>query len=275
MRRAGPGLKLFGGALAIALLALAANQQSRPQHIGVDAYPDEVEHPESQLPSDADEPAEFAFARLRYKSGGGGDFGGGYYSWGIDAPKSERQFIMGLRRLTRVHSRSVEEVVNLDDAIFQWPWIYAVEVGRWQLNPPQVNRLREYLLRGGFLMTDDFHGVREWDVFMASMSKVFPDRPMVDIPKTDSIFHVLYDLADKVQVPGIQYWDSGSISEKGGVEPHWRGIYDDHGRLMMAICHNQDNGDAWEWSDHPQYPEKYASQAYRMGINYIIYAMTH
>ena len=95
-------------------------------------------------------------------------------------------------------------------------------------------------------MTDDFHGVREWDVFMASMSKVFPDRPMVDIPKTDSIFHVLYDVADKMQVPGIQYWDSGSISEKGGVEPHWRGIYDDHGRLMMAICHNQDNGDAWE-----------------------------
>jgi len=262
-------------ALSLPLLTLGANHPPAFTHRGVEAYPDEIEHPESNLPPDADEPAEFAFARLRYQSPGS-EFGFSFASWGTDAPKAERQFIMGLRRLTRVQARSVEEVVSLDDdGIFDWPWIYAVEVGHWQLTARQAARLREYLLRGGFLMTDDFHGTREWAVFMDSMSKVFPDRPMVDIPDKDSIFHVLYDLSDKFQVPGIQYWYSGRIAEQDGFEPHWRGIYDDHGRLMMAICHNQDNGDAWEWSDHPRYPEKYASQAYRMGVNYIIYAMTH
>jgi hypothetical protein len=78
-----------------------------------------------------------------------------------------------------------------------------------------------------------------------------------------------------VQVPGIQYWYTGRIWEKDGKTPHWRAIYDDHGRVMVAICFNQDNGDAWEWADHPSYPERYTSQAYRMGINYIIYAMSH
>jgi hypothetical protein len=98
---------------------------------------------------------------------------------------------------------------------------------------------------------------------------------VVEIEDKDAIFHVLYDLDERVQVPGIQYLYSGSTSEKGGYIPHWRGIYDDRGRVMVAICFNQDNGDAWEWADSPRYPEKYASQAYRMAINYIIYSMTH
>jgi hypothetical protein len=107
------------------------------------------------------------------------------------------------------------------------------------------------------------------------MSRVFPDRPIVEIDSKDPIFHVLYDLEERVQVPGIQWLYSGSTSENGGTDPHWRGIYDDKGRVMVMICFNQDNGDAWEWADSPRYPEKWASQAYRMGINNIIYAMTH
>ncbi len=240
---------------------------------GVEDYPDEIEHPESQIPPDADERTEFAFARLRYPST---YEAAPFYSWGIDAPKADRQFVQGVRRLTRIHTRSVEQVVSLtDDRIYDWPWIYAVEVGHWNLPVDQAARLREYLLRGGFLMVDDFHGTREWEVFMETMRRVFPDREVTDIESTDAVFHVLYDLGQKFQVPGIQYWYSGRIYEKDGVEPHWRGIYDDRGRLMVAICHNQDNGDAWEWADHPRYPEKYASQAYRMGIDFIIYAFTH
>jgi hypothetical protein len=124
-------------------------------------------------------------------------------------------------------------------------------------------------------MTDDFHGSWEWDVFMASMGRVFPDRPIVEIEDKDEVFHVLYDLDERVQVPGIQYLWSGVPFEKDGVEPHWRGIYDDKGRLMVAITYNQDLGDAWEHADHPRYPEKWASIAYRVAINYIIYSMTH
>ena len=228
------------------------------------------------LPADATEKTEWAFARLRYPSARFRGYFGYRGSWTTDAPKADRQFVQGVRRLTRLHTRSVEQTVDLDtDDIFNWPWIYAVEVGHWDLTDAQCKKLREYLLRGGFLMVDDFHGTYEWEVFMASMSRVFPDRPVVEIDDKDAINHVLYDLDGKIQVPGIQYWYSGRIYEKDGVQPHWRGIYDDKGRVMVGICFNQDNGDAWEWADSPRYPEKYASQAYRMGINYIIYAMTH
>lgn len=230
-------------------------------------------------PTDGDEKTEYAFARLQYPSYRGTGLGGNWYyrgNWTIDYPKADRQFVQGVRRLTRIHTRSVEEIVNLDtDDIYNWPWIYAVEVGHWQLTDAQCKKLRDYLLRGGFLMTDDFHGTFEWEVFIASMNRVFPDRPIVDIDNKDPIFHVLYDLDERFQVPGIATFGTGRTYEYDGIEPKWRAIYDDKGRIMVAICHNQDNGDAWEHADRPWYPEKYTSQAYRMGINYIIYAMTH
>ncbi|MBM3776569.1 MAG: DUF4159 domain-containing protein [Acidobacteria bacterium] len=238
-------------------------------------FQNEYEDNPAPLPADASEKTEYAFARLRYESG---RFGGywGNYAWATDFSKADRQFVQGVRRLTRIHTRSVEQVVDLDsDEIFKWPWVYAVEVGRWDLGEAHAARLREYLLRGGFLMADDFHGTYEWDVFQLSLSRVFPDRPVVEIGNKDEIFHVLYDLDERFQVPGIQYWYTGSVFEKDGVEPRWRGVYDDKGRLMVAICFNMDLGDAWEWADHPRYPEHWASLAYRVGVNYIIYSMTH
>jgi hypothetical protein len=224
------------------------------------------------LPPDHAEKTEFAFARLVYPSVG---FRRGN-QWATDYPKADRQFVQGIRRLTRIHTRSVEQVVNLDngDEVFDWPWLYVVEPGQWDLTDAQVVKLREYFERGGFLMTDDFHGTWEWEVFMASMKRIFPDRPVVDLESSDPIFHVLYDLSERFQVPGLQYLYSGRAYERDGFEARWRGIYDDKGRLMVAICHNMDLGDAWEWADHPRYPEHFASLAYRIGINYIIYAMT-
>ena len=131
------------------------------------------------------------------------------------------------------------------DEIYQWPWLYAVEVGRWVLSDSQAKRIRDYLDRGGFLMVDDFHGTYEWSAFMESLQRVFPDRPVVDIQDDDPIFHVLYDLQDRVQVPGRQYLYSGRMYEKDGVEAKWRAVYDDKGRIQVAICHNMDLGDAW------------------------------
>jgi hypothetical protein len=130
-------------------------------------------------------------------------------------------------------------------------------------------------MRGGFLMVDDFHGLYEWENFMVSMQKVFPTRAVVDMENADQAFHVLYDLDERFQVPGIQYLRSGRTFERDGIDARWRGIYDDKGRLMVAICHNMDLGDAWEWADHPSYPEPFASLSYRVAINYIIYSMTH
>lgn len=253
----------------LSLSALLAFQATFRQIPGVEDDP-------APVPPDAYEKTEWAFTRLLYPSGRFAGYMGYVGSWPTDYPKADRQFVQGVRRLTRLHTRSSEQVVDLDsDEVYNWPWLYGVEVGHWSLTDAQCKKLREYLLRGGFFMCDDFHGTREWDIFMDSMNRVFPDRAIVEIPDDDPIFHVLYDLQERVQVPGIQYWYSGRIYEKDGVVPHWRGIYDDRGRVMVAICFNQDNGDAWEHADHPRYPEKYASQAYRMGINYIIYAMTH
>jgi hypothetical protein len=235
-----------------------------------------MEDDPAPLPPDAYEKTEWAFARIMYPSfrWGRGRWGRG--SWTTDYPKADRQFVQGVRRLTRLHTRSTEQVVDLDSGeIFNWPWVYAVEVGHWDPTDAQCRLFREFLLRGGFFMCDDFHGTREWQVFLAGMTRVFPERPIVEIPASDPAFHVLYDLDHRVQVPGIHYLRSGRTWEQDGVEPHWRGVYDEKGRLMTAICFNQDNGDAWEWADAPQYPEKFASQAYQLGINYIIYAMTH
>jgi hypothetical protein len=228
------------------------------------------------FPADGHDKTEFVFARLRYRSWRGSRFMAGYGSWSTDYPKADRQFLQGLRRLTRIDSRSVEQVVDFEgDDIYYWPWIYAVEVGRWGLSDRDAEKLRDYLLRGGFLMVDDFHGTYEWEIFAEGMRRIFPDRPILDLENKAPIFHVLYDLDERFQVPGIQYWYSGSIYERDGIEPRWRAVFDDSGRIMVAICHNMDLGDAWEWADHPRYPEHYASLAYRVGINYIIYAMTH
>ncbi len=243
---------------------------------GFKEYPYEEVNP-TEVPPGANEKTEWAFARLRYPSGRYARWSR-HGSWPTDFPKADRQFVQGVRRLTRIHARSAEQVIDLDlddDEIYYWPWVYAVEVGHWDLTDLQCKKIREYLTRGGFLMVDDYHGDREWEVFAASMSRIFPDRPIVEIENREAIFHVLYDLDDKIQVPGTAALQRGVTYEYGGITPHWRGIFDDKGRIMVAMCFNQDNGDAWEWADSPQYPEKAASQAYRIGINYMIYAMTH
>jgi hypothetical protein len=243
-------------------------------------YKGEEENP-AAVPKDPDERTEWTFARLRYPSGRYAGYQGEIGTWPTDFPKADRQFLAGVRRLTRIHTRSTEQVVDLvndRDEVFNWPWVYAVEVGHWDLTDEQCKTLREYLLRGGFLMVDDFHGTFEWDVFVQSMNRIFPDRPIVELSDADEIFHTVYDLDQRVQVPGLQYLYSGRICEKceaGGKEPHWRAIYDDRGRVMVAMCFNQDDGDAWEHADNPRYEAKYTSQAYRLGINYVIYSMTH
>jgi hypothetical protein len=232
------------------------------------------------------EKAEFYWSRLRYTSsshfGGGGGYGYGYGygygfgGWARDYPKADRQFLLALKRLTRIQMRPVEQIVDLNsDDIFNYPWVYAVQVANWTFTDAQAKRLREYLLKGGFLMVDDFHGTEDWDRFMAGMRQVLPDLPVEDLSDNDEIFHVLYDLGERFQVPGEQYVNTGRTYEKDGYVPKWRAIRDPKGRIIVAICHNMHLGDAWEWADMPEYPESFASMAYRVGLNYIVYGMTH
>lgn len=225
-------------------------------------------------PPDANEETEFAFTRLRYRSIRNR---ARYQSWGIDANTSERHFITGLRRLTVIHGRSIEHIVDIDDdEMFDWPWIYIVSGGDWVLNESQAARLRAYFDRGGFLVVDDFHGESEWDQFMDGMSQVYPEARVEDLEDGHPIFHTVYNLSERLQVPGYQIVERGSMWERNnGITPYWRVINDEKGRVQVAAFLNQDLGDAWEFSNDPLYPEQFASMAYKMGVNYVIYSMTH
>ena len=174
--------------------------------------------------------------------------------------------------------RSVEQPVNLDDGddVYNWPWLCAGEMGDWKLTDAQAKKLRDYLLRGGFLMLDDFWGTEEWDRFAESMRAVFPDRPMVEIDNADSIFHSVYDLDDRYQVPGQWAIRRGTTYRNdGAVSSLARHSTTTSGRLMVAMDFNSDMGDSWEWADDPEYPEKYSALGIRIGVNYVVYALTH
>jgi hypothetical protein len=283
--------KLLAGSAVCGLLAYTLMAQ-RPFR----EYP-AWEYNNFPLPNDYNVPGEWTFARLMYPTSHfnidwqslwrrGYDWREGQTNWTIDYPRSDRHLALAIRRLTRINARSAEQPINLDedDDVYNYPWLYAVEVGHWELTDSQIQKFREYLLRGGFFMCDDFHGTDEWNVFIMTMNKVFPDRPIVDLDNNSPIFHTVYDLDDRYQVPGMQFTQTGSICEKcatnprwgsGGDVPHWRGIYDDKGRLMVAICHNMDLGDSWENADEPAYPQKFSALGIRIGVNYLTYAFTH
>jgi hypothetical protein len=242
-------------------------------------------------------PGEWTFARLMYPSSPvyvdwqstfkqGYDWHEGNTNWTIDYPRSDRHLSAAIRRLTRIDGKSAEQPINLeqDDDVFNYPWLYAVEVGHWELTEQMVLKFREFLDRGGFFMCDDFHGTDEWNTFIHCMKRIIPDREIVDIPLEDPINHTVYDINERYQVPGMQITQTHSVCEKcrtnptwgsGGDDPHFRGIYDDHGRLLAVMSHNNDLGDSWENADDPVYPEKYSALGIRIGVNYIVYAMTH
>ncbi len=200
--------KLFSG--LVVLGALFAFQQPFRQYPGIEYY-------DFPLPPDWQQKSEWTFARLMYPQArgsfrgygryGNGDWRQGLSMWTQDYPRADRHFAQAVRRLTRIHTRSVEQPVNLDDGddVFNWPWLYAVQVGHWDLTDQQARKLRDYLLRGGFFMCDDFWGDVDWDVFLRSMKRVFPDRPIVDLEDSAAIFHTVFDLDDRYQVPGARY----------------------------------------------------------------------
>jgi len=242
-----------------------------------------VEYLEFEVPPDYQQPGEWAFARLMFPPGPldgyrprfQGDWRRGLSLWTQDYPRADRHFSLAVRRLTRLEVRSVEQPVMLEDGdeAFNWPWLYAVQVGEWGLNEDEARIMREYLLRGGFFMADDLHGIDEWNEFEKRIKFVFPERPIEELPDEDPIFHTVYDVKDKVQVPGQAHLRLGY--KNNGIGAHWRGIKDDKGRIMVAISYNSDLGDAWEYADDPYYPEKFSGLAIRIGVNDVMYAMTH
>lgn len=231
---------------------------------------------------------EFTFCRLRYTSIGESSHSNIGGRWSIDYPESDRHFSWRVSELTTLnvqkdnHGHYQHAVVSIDDdALFDYPFVYMIEPGWLEFrDEKQTGRLRDYLLRGGFMMVDDFWGVEEWDNFEAEMSRVLDpvEYPIVDLALDHPIFHMVFDLDEKPQVTTPWHWANGQTTERADAPfANYRGIHDKNGRLMVMICHNTDLGDGWEREGEFEgyFDEVSAKKAYPMGINIVVYAMTH
>ena len=221
--------------------------------------------------------AEFHMARLVYASNQGQRAWRPW--WAIDYPEAEYHLTRGLARLTSLDVADDSRHLRLtDEDIFDYPWLFAQQAGRWFLDADEIERLREYVLRGGFLVVDDFHGERDWQVMRAALESAFPEWPITPLPENHPLMNVLYDLDQRTQIPGRRHLyrsPGGEIQARLWGPAEWHGIHDERGRLVVAINFNMDMGDAWEHADDPDYPVPMTSLAYRFAVNYVIYAMSH
>jgi hypothetical protein len=210
--------------------------------------------------------------------GGGNFFPNQGWGWATDYPGADCKFRGGVHRLTGINVHPHPNVVEIQtDELFKFPFVYAVEVGQMYLSDEDGRQLREYLMRGGFMHVDDFWGLRELQNFEEQIAKVFPDREMQELPLSHPVFRTFFEIDSVMQIPGRGDGCGGGDTHQRDDDPYPRmfGIHDDDGRLMVLVTYNSDLGDAWEYMDLPCYPAKYSGQAYRMGVNFMIYAMTH
>ena len=214
----------------------------------------------------------FTFVRLKYK----GQLTR-LSSWQVDWPASDRNFILQLSKQTNIAVAPYEKVIEVGaPELFEYPFAYILEVGSLRLSMSEAENLREYLLRGGFIFIDDFHGEREWRWFYTEFKKIFPDREPVDIPISHPIFRCFFKIDKLIQIPGLRSLFNGRTYERlDGYPAYCRGVYDDYGRLMMMINFNSDLGDAWEHAAESFYPREYSDMALKMGINAVVYTLTH
>lgn len=270
--------RLFCFSMAFLFLiqsALAQSPRSRtPPQSNRDAYPT------WSIPAPFKHDV-FTFVRIQYDSGGGFRRGS---TWDNDYPDCDLNFSLRLQQLTSLQVDPTGRVLRLTDpALFDYPFIYMSNIGGMKLSKDEVAALRRYLLTGGFLMADDFWAPASWRNVQSQMKAVFPDREPRELHDDHPIFHIVFDLEKKPQVPSIFAWRQGHTFEywhgdpQGDEDPHFWGIFDDHDRLMALLCHNNDIGDGWEREgEDREYFRLYSERvSYPLGINIIFYAMTH
>ena len=265
-------------ALAVVLATASTALAQRRRGFGFGYEPLRMATPESFDGS-------FNFCRIMFSQSYDGDGG----NWRVDSPRADINLSIRLSELTRTRiSRDSSGEPNYvvlrltDDLLFQCPFVMMTEVGSTFLSPEEATRLREYLLKGGFLWADDFWGSWAWEVWAREIGKALPpsEYPIVDVPLTHPIFHQQFDVKRVIQIPSIGAWMGmgGGTSERGAdsAEPHARAIFDKHGRMMVFITHNTDFGDAFEREgDDPRYFYTFSVEGYQTGINVLLYALLH
>jgi hypothetical protein len=276
-----PTVKLLASVALLSLLAGAALAQFRTAR---EAEAGSLGEPTWTVP-DAFQKDVFTFVRIKYHVDG--RYGWGHTPpderWMIDFPEADLNIAYRLQQLTSLKVNPDGRVLEITDKeLFDYPFVYIVEPGRLTFTDEETVILRNYLLNGGFLMVDDFWGELEWSNFHQELRRVFPDREPYDLSLEHPIFHSIFDLKEKPQIPGAPHWRefvaSGKTWEREDAkEVHYRGINDDKGRLMVIICHNTDLGDGWEREgDNEGYFHQFSEKsAYPLGINIVYYAMTH
>ena len=266
---------LFLGLLFVITLLSAVGQERIP---GFDTGDFNSRTRPRHFPTNGNRPGEYTFARIEYDSPHSpynAWFGG---AWRVDYPEADVNFMEGIHIWAGTNLLLSSSPVHLratDERLFDYPFAYIVEPGHMELTDIDAAALREYLLRGGFLFLDDFHGEIEWQRAREQIRKIFPEYEIKDLPLSHPIFHSYFDLDQVIQVPGVAALIQGVTYEKGGVTPHYMGVENKNGRLMIFMTRNCDLGDAWEWINDPRYPAQYGLIAYKIGINVVIYAMSH
>ena len=269
--------------IALAIAAAAAAQDRWPR----DGYGRFFgREPAARFATDASFDGSFNFCRLYYTSARRYPSGQG---WWTDYPDADANFSIRLSELTRTHvSRRPDGDPNhlvvraTDPALFQCPFVLMEDAGAASFSDAEIGKLRQYLLKGGFLWVDDFWGTEPWDRWIAELARILPGREyeVQDVSPAHPIFRTMFDVKRLPQIPSIQFWrrSGGETSEYGtdSLEPHIRGISDAGGRLMVLITHNTDIADAWEREgEDPEFFYRFSPDGYAVGINVLMYAMTH
>ena len=255
--------------LGVGLAILRAAPGGRPAGEAQQDFRTLIDQRRSSAPPPSG-PSEFYFTRGVYSSPWR------WNSWAIDFPKADRQFMAAVNTLVDMSASEHENPVRLDDPeLRRFPFLYMLEIEGMSLTPPEVEGLRNYLRAGGFLVVDDFWGAYAFANLEQEMRRVLPEHSIVEIPPDHPIFNTVYRIEEVIQVPAMGNYYGGRTWERDGYEAFARGIFDDRGRLMVVINGNTDLGDAWEWFERPEYPLQFSSFAVQMGVNFIVYSMSH
>jgi hypothetical protein len=260
--------------LAVALVVMAAtlvSAQFGRGRFGIRMAP-------AELPD-----RSFTICRLMYQSVRREADGAG---WQTDYPDGDNNLLTRFSELTRTPvskdgRRPNHYVVRITDpALYNCPYTVASDVGTMGLRTEEVLALRQYLLKGGFLWVDDFWGTLAWEHWSRVIGEVLPGRPIEDVALSDPIFHTQFVVNKMPQVPRYPFWvgTGGQTSERGddSREPHFRAIRDDKGRIIVVMTHNTDMGDSWEReAEEPAYFQKFSVAGYALGVDVLLYALTH
>ena len=273
------------GTAALAQIGQFPEQEPRPRiWVGGEGY-GRMSREAAKWATREDFDGRFNFCRGYYSSNRPEAGGQG---WRTDYPGADNNFSVRLGELSFVRVKMKPDgqpdnvVVRLTDPLlYRCGILYMEDVGTALFSDDEVESLRGFLTKGGFLEVDDFWGSRAWDQWVREIGRVLPPHqyPIFDIPPDHAIMHTLYDVKAVEQVSNIRFWaQTGSVSERGSDSPqvNFRGIQDEHGRLMVVMAHNTDIPDTWEREgESKEYFDRFSPNGYAIGVNIMIYAMTH